>query len=249
MATRTNDATIIQGGEPAFLLLGHFSYSRSCQSRTAVSDWSPNRAFLHSWKRAYSTQLFSTEFSDWGIQSKNSTSSTGSISRKTQSKKLYTCFFNPSHRSSHHKTHTHTPAHPYQVPGTTQQYHTTAPTLPWLSLLLLLAASQRGALLAPLARSMYHMTAVARVIDAILPITATPAVALAALGWVQRHERSFGGFRLSPTPPTRSDEGSSRVKHALLARNARSTELPTEFRAPYSSTPSHLPSLGKAQKL
>ena len=40
---------------------------------------------------------------------------------------------------------------------------------------------------------------------------------------MQRHERSFGGFRLSPTPPTRLDEGSSRVKRALLARNARST--------------------------
>ena len=73
--------------------------------------------------------------------------------------------------------HAHAP-----IPGTTQQYHTTAPTLAWLSLLLLLAASQRGALLGPLARSMYHTTAVARVIDAILPTTATPAVALAALG-------------------------------------------------------------------
>ena len=54
--------------------------------------------------------------------------------------------------------------------------------LPWLSLLLLLAASKRGALLAPLASSMYHTTAVARVIDAILPTTAMPAVALAAFG-------------------------------------------------------------------
>ena len=54
--------------------------------------------------------------------------------------------------------------------------------LPWLSLPLLLAASQRGALLAPLASSVYHTTAVARVIDAILPTTATPAVGLAALG-------------------------------------------------------------------
>ena len=139
---------------------------------------SPNRAFLHSRKMAFSTQLFSTEFSDWGIQSKNSNFSTGSLSRKTLSKKFYTCFFNPSHRSFH-KTHPH--AHT-PIPGTTQQYHTTAPTLPWLSLLLLLATSQHGALLAPLASSMYHTTAVARVIDAILPTTATPAVALAALG-------------------------------------------------------------------
>ena len=42
--------------------------------------------------------------------------STGSVSRKTRSKQFYTCFLNPSHRSSHHKTHTHTPIHPYQVP-------------------------------------------------------------------------------------------------------------------------------------
>ena len=40
--------------------------------------------------------------------------------------------------------------------------------------------------------------AAARGIDVILPTTATSAVALAALGQVQRHERSFGGFRLSP---------------------------------------------------
>ena len=44
----------------------------------------PKSGFLtiHSGKRAFSTQFFSTEFSDWGIQSKNSTFSTGSASRK-----------------------------------------------------------------------------------------------------------------------------------------------------------------------
>ena len=41
---------------------------------------------------------------------------TGGSSRKTQSKKFHTCFFKPSHRSSHHKTHTHMTTHPYQVP-------------------------------------------------------------------------------------------------------------------------------------
>ena len=41
---------------------------------------------------------------------------TGSSSRKTQSKKFYTCFLNRSHRSSHHQTHPHTATHPYQVP-------------------------------------------------------------------------------------------------------------------------------------
>ena len=44
--------------------------------------------------------------------------STGSASQKTQSKKFFMCFFNPSHRSSHHQAHTHTPIHPYQVPHT-----------------------------------------------------------------------------------------------------------------------------------
>ena len=68
------------------------------------------------------------------------------------------------------------------IPGTTQQYHTKAPTLPLLSLLFLLAAGKRGALLAALASSVYHTTAVARVIDAILPTTATPTVALVAVG-------------------------------------------------------------------
>ena len=65
---------------------------------------------------------------------------------------------------------------------------------------------------------------------------------------MQRHERCFGGFRLSPTPPAHLDEGSSRAKHALLAENARSTELPTEFRLPNSSTLSHQPPQERGQK-
>ena len=88
---------------------------------------------------------------------------TGGSSRKTQSK-------NRSHRSSHHQTHTHT-AVSYK-----------ALTLAWLSLLLLFAASQRGAVLVPLDSSVYHTTAAARGIDPMLPTTAAPAVALAALG-------------------------------------------------------------------
>ena len=44
------------------------------------------------------------------------TFSTGSVSRKTPTKKFYTCFWKPSHRSSHHKTHTHMTTQPYQVP-------------------------------------------------------------------------------------------------------------------------------------
>ena len=166
------------------------------------------------------TQLFSTEFSDWGIQSKNLTFSTGSVSRKTPSKKSYTCSLYPSHRSFHHKTQTHTHAHPYQVPHSSiiQQRL-------WLSLLFLFAASRRGALLAPLASSVSHDSSSARY-----------RCHFANNGYTCC---SFGGFRLSPTPPTRLDEGSSRVKHALLAKNARSTEMPTGFRRiqQYSLTP------------
>ena len=108
---------------------------------------------------------------------------TGGSSRKTQSKKFYTCFFNRLHRPSHHQIHTHTATRPHAH----TRYHTAvsyeALTLAWLSLLLLLAASQRGACSSsPLASSVYHTTAAARGLDPMLPTTAAPAVALAALG-------------------------------------------------------------------
>ena len=152
---------------------------------------------------------------------------TGGSSRETQSKKFHMCFFNRSHRSSHHRTHTYTATRPHtrnnRVFGkmgtepemrteTCTRYHTAvsykALTLAWLSQLLLLAASQRGAFLSMLASSVYHTTAAARGLDPMLPTTVAAAVALAALGWVQLHERSFGGFRLSPKPPSRWDKGS-----------------------------------------
>ena len=203
---------------------------------------------LHSRKKAFSIQVFSPKFSR-EIQSKNLTFSAGSSSRKTQSKKFCTCFFNPSHCSSHHKTHTHTPTHSYQVPHSSIIQHRRRCLGYHCCCFLPQVCVAHSQLRSP--ASVYHTTAAtARDTDAMLPTTATPAVALAALGWVQRHERSFGGFWLSPTPPTRLDEGSSRVKHALLAKSARSTELPTDFRLPYiySSTPSHQPPLGRAQK-
>ena len=104
---------------------------------------------------------------------------TGGSSRKTQSKKFYTCFLNRSQISSHHQTHTHTATRPH----THTRYHTAvsykALTLAWLSQLSLLAASQRGAFLVPLASSVYHTTAAARGIDPMLPTTAAAAVALA----------------------------------------------------------------------
>ena len=88
------------------------------------------------------TQLFSTENSDWRVQSKNSSFSTRSSSRKTQSKKFYTRFFNRSHRSSHHQTHTHTATRPH----THTKYHTAvsyeALTLAWLSQLAVASRSK-----------------------------------------------------------------------------------------------------------
>ena len=108
---------------------------------------------------------------DWILQSKNSV------------EQVLHVFFEPiasfipppnTHPHGHTATHPHT------------RYHTAvsykALTLAWLSLLLLLAASQRGAFLVPLASSMYHTTAAARGIDPVLPTTAAPDVALAALG-------------------------------------------------------------------
>ena len=61
------------------------------------------------------------------------------------------------------------------------------------------------------------MMAAARGIDVFLPTTATRAVALAALGCVQPGERSFGGFRLCPTPSTSLDEDSSRAWGILIS--------------------------------
>ena len=109
-------------------------------------------------KMAFSTQLLSTENFEWILQSKSSV------------EKVLPVVFEPiasliSPRST--PPHPHTP-----IPRTTQQYHTTALTLPLRSMLLLVAASQRGARLAPLASSVYRTTAVARVIDAVLQTTA-----------------------------------------------------------------------------
>ena len=140
----------------------------------------PKSGFLTQSKRSFFDSLCFDRVFRLGDPVEKVTSSTGSASRKTRSKKIYTCFFDPSHLISPPNTH---PTRPH----THTRYHSTvsykALTLAWLSLLLLLAASQRGAFLAPLASSVYHTTAAARGIDPILPTTATPtAVALAALG-------------------------------------------------------------------
>ena len=70
----------------------------------------------------------------------------------------------------------------------------------------------------------------------MLPTTATPAVALAALGWVQLHESSFGGFRLSPKPSTRWDEGSS-SRCSRRKREAQSCQPISPAVQQYSLTP------------
>ena len=62
-------------------------------SRNGLFRLKPKSGFLTQSKRAFSTKLFSTEFPDWGIQSKNLTLSTGSATRKTHSKKFTPVFF------------------------------------------------------------------------------------------------------------------------------------------------------------
>ena len=117
--------------------------------------------------------------------------------------------------------------------------------LAWLSLLLLLAASQRGAFLALLASSVYHTTAAARGIDPMLPTTAASVVALVALGYVQHHERSFGGFGYAQSHHV----AGTRVRRAVARGESAKHRAANRFRLLYSSIPSHQPPLGTAQKL
>ena len=132
---------------------------------------------IHSRQSACSTQKFLTEQFEARIQSKRVVDSIGCASRNARAKK----FSNPPHRSSHNSTYAQT-----AIPGTTQQYHYTAPTLAWLLLLPLIAESQRGTFLAPSDSSVYHTMAVSHGIDYISPTTDTCC--------------SFGGSRLSETP-------------------------------------------------
>ena len=133
----------------------------------------PKSDFLTQSKKGFfDSTLFDREFRladpaekldlfDWILQSKNSV------------QKVLPLFFQPIASlippQNKHR-HAYTP-----IPGSIIQQRR-------LSLLLLLAVSQRGALLAPLASSVYHTTAAARDIGAILPTTGTPAVALTPLG-------------------------------------------------------------------
>ena len=148
-------------------------------------------------------------------------------------------FLNPSHRSSHHKTHPH--AHT-PIPRATKQYHKTAPTLAWLSSLLLLAASHRGALLAPPASSVSYDGGSARYRCHFANngyacssfggsrLSATPRtfVALAAFGQAQRHQPAWTWTRVHRARSTRC----SRRTHEY-------TELFAYYCVPYSGIPSH----------
>ena len=134
-----------------------FLCSRSFQSKTGPFRLKPKSGFLTQSKKSFST---------------------GSASPKSQSK---TCFeaiasLNPP---QHTHPHAHTP-----IPGTTQQNHTTAPKPSGLlSLMLLLAASQRGAYLTPPTSSVYHTMAAARGIGVISSTTAMPAVKWPVPSW------------------------------------------------------------------
>ena len=199
------------------LQLGQFLYRRIRQSKKVFFDWRSKPAFYTAQKELL-TQSFSTERSDSQIQWNKIDDSTEYISRIAPSKP----FVNPSQQKH---AHAHTP-----IPATTQQYHTTAPTLAWLLSLLLFAASP--------ASSVDHTMA-----DGSSARYRRPFRSNSYAGC------SIHGSRLIATPPTRLEEGSSRVEHAWLAENARSTKLPTDFRLPYGSSPSHQPPPERAQTL
>ena len=165
----------------------------------------------------------------------NSTFSTGSSSRITQSKLFYVI---------HEPIASiipllNTPPYPHTATNTYPRYHRAvsykALTLARLSLLLLLAARQRGAFLVSLTSSAYDTTAAARGIDPMLPTTAAPAVALAALGSVQLYERSLNGFLLSKSSTRRDERSSSRCSRRK--REARSCQPISTAVQQYSLTP------------
>ena len=154
---------------------------------------------------------------------------------------------NPSHRSSHQTNQSRSRTH--------TRYHTAASyNNADVGFAGITADSRRKPawhILVPPTRSVHHTMAEgssARY-QGHFATTAALAIAIEALSRVQRHaQRSFGGFGPSPTPTTRLDEGSSRLKHALVVENAQSTELQADFRLP-CSTPSHQPPPERAQNL
>ena len=143
----------------------------------------PKSSFLTQSKKRF----FDSTFFDWEFRLADPVEKVECFDCILQSKnsvgKVLHVFFEPiasfipppnTHPHSHTATY-----HPYLVPQCSIMQ---GAALAWLSLLLLLAASRRGAFPVPLASSVYHKTAAARGIDSMLPTTSAPAVALAALG-------------------------------------------------------------------
>ena len=132
---------------------------------------------------------------------------------------------------------THPHAHTPILAETTQQYNATAPKLAWLSLLASRRnAGQRGAFLAPLPPAAYITR---RQQPAVVMPFCQQWLRLLWLWSLSAECKSskvefsrLSAKRNTTKPPTRLDEGLSRVHHELLAENMPSTELPTDFRLP-----------------
>ena len=171
---------------PGFFPLRPFLMQSDLSVENGLFRLKPKSGSLTQSKKGFSTQLFSTDNSDWRIQSVEKLDFFDWILQsKSSVEKVLHMFFEPI-ASPIPPPNTHPHGHTTTRPYTHTRYHTAVPykalTLAWLSLLLLLAASQRGAFLVSLASSVYHTTAAARGIDPMLPTTTAPAVALAALG-------------------------------------------------------------------
>ena len=146
------------------------------------------------------------------------TFSTGSVSRTTQSKKFFTCF--ATHRIAHPTTK-YTPTRPH----THTRYHTAVSYNSADAALAItaVASPRKSAWCTPISarqqRVLHDSSSASYRCHFANNGHACCSFRGSRLNATPR--TSLGGFRLSPTPPTRLD--SSRVKHALLAKNALST--------------------------
>ena len=129
--------------------------------------------------------------------------------------------------------HGHTATHPYQVPHCSIIQGADARVA-----INAVAARSKSAWRIPSSTRQQRVShdAAARGIDPMLPTTAAPPVALAALGLVQLRKRSFGGFRLSPKSSTRWDESSS-SRCSRRKREAQSCQPISTAVQQYSLTP------------
>ena len=182
---------------------------------------------------------------------------TGVFSRKSQFFRLdppaveklsrksftYTCFYSPSHQSSHHQTHTHMPTHPHvhtPTPGTTQH-----------SIIQGADAGLSIAAVASRRKSSWRIPSSAR------------QQRVAHDGSSARYRPhfanngyaccSFGGSRLSATSRTyvafvyKPEATNSLGRRFERAKHRAANRFSTAIQQ-YSSAPSHRPPLGRAQK-